>query len=105
MAKSETKRIVSLKASSIAMFEGVFAAILGLGIAILHSLQTTVDIAEQTQSVFKGLAFGMAAGIVSVIVLPLVYFGIGWVIGYIHGFIFNVVAANSDGIVLNVEDA
>lgn len=98
------RRITGIKSSSLALFEGVLGSIIGLGVAILYSLNTTIEYTEQTESIFRGLAFGAAAGIVSIIVLPLVYFAFGWVIGYLHGFIFNVVAENSDGIVLRMED-
>ena len=106
MASSKgNRRITGVKSSTLALFYGVFGAILGLGIAILYSLRTTVEFTEQTESVFRGLAFGATAGIVSIIVLPLIYFAFGWVLGYIHGFIFNVVAENSEGIIFRMEDA
>ncbi len=104
MAKKGNKKVVGIKSSTLAVFEGTFMGILGLGVAILHSLRATVDVANETQSVLGGLAFGLATGIVSIIVLPLVYFGIGWVFGYLHGFIFNVVAETSGGLVLRLED-
>src|SRR6056297_3817934 len=99
MAKNKgNRRITGIKSSTLALFEGVLGSIIGLGIAIMFSLNTTIDYTEQTDSVFRGLAFGATAGIVSIIVLPLIYFAFGWVIGYIHGFIFNVVAENSEGL-------
>ena len=104
MAKKGNKKVVGIKSSTLAVFEGTFMGILGLGVAILHSLRATVDVASETQSVLGGLAFGLTTGIVSIIVLPLVYFGIGWVFGYLHGFIFNVVAETSGGLVLRLED-
>lgn len=106
MVKKTTNntRIVGVKSSTVAMFEGVFAAVLGLGVAILYSLQNSVDIATQTQSVLGGLVFGMAAGIVSIIVIPLVYFGLGFIVGYVHGFVFNVIAESSGGLVFRMED-
>ena len=104
MAKKTNKKVVGIKSSTLAMFEGTFMGILGFGVAILHSLRTTVDVAGETQSVFSGLAFGLATGIVSIVVLPLVYFGIGWVIGYLHGFIFNVVAETSGGLLIRLDD-
>lgn len=104
MANKMNKRIVGIKTSTLATFEGTFLGIIGLGIAILHSLRTTVDIANETQSVLSGLAFGLATGIVSVIVLPLIYFGIGYLFGLMHGFIFNVVAESSGGLLLRIED-
>lgn len=104
MAKKNNVRITGVKASTVAMFEGVFASIIGLGIAIMFSLNATIDYTEATDSVLRGLAFGATAGIVSIIVLPLVYFALGWVVGYIHGFIFNVVSESSEGIVVRTED-
>ncbi len=103
MAKKNNTRITGVKSSSIAMFEGVFGSIIGLGIAIMYSLNTTVEYTEATDSVFAGLALGATAGIVSIIVLPFVYFALGWVTGYIHGFMFNVLAENSEGIVIRTE--
>ncbi len=104
MANKTNKRVLGIKSSTLAVFEGTFLGIIGLGIAILHSLRTTVEIAESTQSVLSGLAFGLATGVVSIIVLPLIYFGIGWIFGLMHGFIFNVVAETSGGLVIRLED-
>jgi hypothetical protein len=104
MAKKSNTRVVGVKSSTLATFIGSFWGIMGLGVAILHSLRTTIDVAESTQSVIGGLAFGLATGVISIIVLPLIYFGIGWVFGYLWGFIFNVVAETSGGLVLRIED-
>ena len=104
MAKAKATRVVGVNASTVATFEGTLSAIIGLGVAILHSLRSTIDIAAETQSVLSGFAFGLATGIVSIILLPLIYFGIGWLFGYLHGFIFNVVADSSGGIELSVRE-
>src|SRR3989344_7640924 len=104
MAKIRDSKAVGVKASSVAMYSGTFWGIIGLGIAVLHSLRNTVDYARATESLLTGLAFGLAIGIVSILVLPLVYFAIGWVIGLVQGWIFNVVATNSGGITFRVED-
>jgi len=104
MAKKSNTRVVGIKSSTLATFIGSFWGIIGLGVAILHSLRTTIEIAESTQSVIGGLAFGLATGVVSIIVLPLIYFGLGWVVGYVWGFVFNVVADTSGGLVLRIED-
>lgn len=104
MAKSRSLKVTGVKASTLAMFEGTFAGVIGLGVAILYSLNTTVKLANSTNSVLTGLAFGITAGIVSILVLPFIYFGIGWVVGYLHGFIFNVIVTSSGGIGLDVED-
>lgn len=104
MAKSSTKKLTGLRAGSVAMFEGTFAAIVGLGVAILYSLSNTVELAKSTSSVLTGLAFGVTTGVVAIIVVPLVYFALGWVVGYVHGFVFNLVAGASGGIDLHLED-
>ena len=104
MAKSSTKKLTGLKASSVAMFEGTFAAIVGLGVAVLYSLAGTIELAKSTSSVLTGMAFGLTAGVVAIVVVPLVYFALGWVVGYVHGFVFNVVAGTSGGIDLEFEE-
>jgi uncharacterized membrane protein len=105
MAKRNNKRIVGIKSSTLANFYGALFALVGLVVAILHSLRSSVDVAQETQSVLSGLVFGLAAGFVAVIIVPLIYYAIGWVIGYFHGFIFNVVAESSEGLVLRIVDS
>lgn len=103
MAKKITMKVTAVRASSIAMFEGTLASVIGLGVAILFSLGKTVAVAESTNSVLTGFAFGISAGIVSIILLPLIYFGIGWLVGYVHGWLFNVIARSSGGITVDTE--
>jgi hypothetical protein len=98
MAKVSNQRVVGIKSSSLAMFEGAFGAVIGLGIAILYSLRSTVEVAQATDSLLSGLVFGLAAGALSIIVIPFVYFGIGWIVGYLHGFVFNVISETSGGL-------
>lgn len=104
MAKQSTKRVVRINPSSLATFQGVFWSILGLGVAILRSLEASVDIANSTDSLLNGMVFGMAAGMVSIIVVPLIYFGFGWLIGYLQGWVFNVVLGASGGLLFDQED-
>ena len=105
MASSNiNKKIVQVRATSLATFEGTFAAILGLGVAIIYSLNTTIDIAASTNSVLKGMAFGLTAGIISIIVLPFIYFAFGWLIGLIHGWIFNIFLGASGGVAFQLDD-
>lgn len=104
MARSYNKRIISIKPTSIAMLQGTFASIIGLWVAIVFSLNTTVDIANSTQSVLAGLTFGVASGAAAIIVVPLVYFGIGWIIGLIQGLIINFVVESSGGIEVELTD-
>lgn len=104
MTSKMNKKVVGVKSATWANFVGAFWSIIGLGVAIMHSLRTTVDFAAETESLLSGLAFGTAVGIVSIIVLPLVYFAFGWVIGYVQAFVFNVVAETSGGIVFRLDD-
>lgn len=104
MSKVNKKRIVGIKPTTFAMFQGTFAALVGFGIAILYSLKESFAVTEQTSSVLTGLAFGLSVGIVSMFVLPLIYFAFGWLVGLIQGWLFTVVASVSGGIVVDLED-
>ena len=98
------KQVVGLRASSVGLFVGTLWSIVGLGVAILHSLRGSVAFAQETQSILTGLAFGVVAGFVSIIVVPIVYFGLGWIVGYVHGWIFNVISEKSGGIEVKLAD-
>ena len=104
MAKLESKRVVSLKPTSVAMFQGAFAAVLGLGVAIFYSVRATLGLADETNSLLARLMFGMSVGLFSLIVLPLMYFAIGWVPGLVQGWFYNVVLGASGGVVVGLED-
>jgi hypothetical protein len=103
-AKKNNIRVIGIKSSSLATFVGSFMSIIGLGVAVVHSLRATIDIAESTQGVLAGLAFGFATGVVSIVVLPIIYFIIGYIFGALHAFVFNLVAESSGGLVLVTED-
>lgn len=90
--------ITGVKAGTIALFEGAFAAVIGLLIATLYSLRVTFELTEETNSVLAGLSLGLLTGAIGMIVLPFVYFAIGWLVGYLHGVIFNAVIGMSGGI-------
>ncbi len=90
--------ITGIKPETIALFEGTLAAAIGLFVAIMFALRTTINLSQETNSVLAGLSFGIAAGAVSIILLPLVYFAIGWLVGYLHGAVFNAVVRMSGGI-------
>lgn len=104
MAKVSDKKIVRLSAWSLANLMGTFTAIIGLGVAILHSLDSVIDVTEATDSLLRGLAFGLATGIVSIIVVPLIYFAIGWLVGLIQGWVYNVVLGAAGGLEFTLED-
>lgn len=104
MAKTSQKRVTNIKATTWAAFQGTLAGVIGLGVAILHSIDSVATVADATDSVLSGLAFGLATGIVSVIVLPLIYFAIGWVVGIVQGWVFNFILGAAGGISFELED-
>lgn len=103
MAKEVAQNIVGIKPSTVALLEATFGAVIGLGIAVLRSLEASIAFGQETSSVLAGLSFGVASGIVLVIVLPLVYFGIGWLLGYINGWVLNFIVRTSGGVVVYTE--
>ena len=104
MAKSESKRLISIKPTTWALFQGSFASVIGLGVAILYSLRGTIKVAANTDSVLTGMAFGLAAGIISIIVLPLVYFAFGWLVGLVQAWVYNTILGISGGVVFHTTD-
>lgn len=96
--------IVGVKPSTIAMFEGVLAAVVGFSVAVLFSLRATIQLSQETSSVLTGMTFGVATGIVSIIVVPLIYFALGWLIGWLHGAIFNAIVKRTDGLVFYTKE-
>lgn len=105
MAKSENnKRLLGVKPTSYAMVVGTYWSIVGLGVAILNSIKSTVEMSAATDSVLAGLTFGVAAGVVSLVVIPFVYFAMGWLIGVVQGFVLNYIVRNSGGVVITLED-
>lgn len=104
MAKTTTRRVTRIHATTLATFQGTFASLIGLGVAILFSLQTTIQTAQATESVLRGMAFGLTAGVISIIVLPFVYFVFGWVIGLLQAWVYNAVLGAAGGIVFDLQD-
>jgi hypothetical protein len=98
------KRVVSVKPTSIATYQGVFAAVIGLAAAILFSLRNSLDIAQSTESLLAGLTLGIVSGALAIFVVPLIYFGIGWLIGLMQGLVLNFLIEASDGIEVRLED-
>lgn len=98
------KSVINVKPTSVAMLEAVFGAIVGLTIAILFSLRSTVDIADSTGSVLAGLSFGLAGGALAILIVPLVYFGIGWIVGLVHGFVLNLLIETAGGVDIRLVD-
>ena len=63
-SSAEHLTVVGIKPESLALFEGVLAMVIGLFIAILFALRTTINLTQETNSLLSGLTFGLGAGIV-----------------------------------------
>ena len=99
----DTVRVVGIKPSSVAMLQGTLSMLFGMVAAILFSISSTVHWAQETDSVLRGLTFGIASGFIAIIAVPIVYFAIGWVLGWIQGFLLNALVSMSGGLVLKTE--
>jgi hypothetical protein len=86
-------RVSRVNATSLAMFEGTFAAVIGfaVGLAAWFSLAFTYTAA--TDSLLRGMLFGLQPGFVALILATILYFVAGWVVGLVHGGLFNLVAS------------
>lgn len=101
--KQDSVKVVGIKASTLALFQGTFGAVIGFVAAVLFAFRATIHLTQSTESLLGGLTFGLSAGIVSVVVMPFVYFALGWVTGYIQGWVFNWLARSSGGIEILTE--
>jgi hypothetical protein len=93
-------RVTGVKASTLAMFEGLFAAVIGFAVSVAAWIGLTAHYASATNSLLKGLLFGLAPGLLAVFVTTIVYFAVGWVVGIVHGWLFNLVSGWMTGIVV-----
>jgi hypothetical protein len=98
------KRVISVKPTSVAIYQGIFASIIGLSAAVLSSLRNSIEIAENTENLLAGLTLGVATGTLAILVVPLIYFGIGWIIGLVQGLVLNFLIEASGGIEVRLED-
>ncbi len=106
MAKPTTSllRITGLKATTLGMLQGTFFSLLGLVVAVSYSISAVATFTESTESVLRGLTFGLAHGFVAIIIVPLIYFVAGWVLGFLYGVIINALLESSGGLVLKTEN-
>lgn len=106
MAKSTTSllRVTGLKATTLGMLQGTFFALVGLVVAVSYSFTSIVKFTESTESILRGMTFGVAHGIIAILVIPLVYFFVGWIIGFLYGVIINALLESSGGLVLKTEN-
>jgi vacuolar-type H+-ATPase subunit I/STV1 len=85
------------------MLQGTTFFLVGLMVAITHTVSSTVQWAESTESVLRGLALGLAGGFIAIVCVPLIYFAIGWVLGSLQGIIINALVSISGGIVVETQ--
>jgi hypothetical protein len=100
MEQHREVRINNIKATSLAMFEGAFAALIGFAVAVAAWIGLTAHYTAATDSLLKGMLFGLAPGLLAVIVDTLIYFAAGWIVGLVHGWLFNMVSGMMRGIVV-----
>ncbi len=107
MAKKNGKslRVIGIKASSVGMLQGTFFSLLGFVAAISYTVSASARFAESTESMLRGMTFGLAHGFVAIIIVPVIYFIGGWVLGTLYGWILNALLGSSGGLVLKTEDA
>ena len=93
-------RVTGVRATTLAMFEGLFAAVIGFLVSVAAWIGLTAHYTAATNSLLKGLLFGLAPGLLAVFVTTIIYFAVGWVVGIVHGWLFNVVSGWMTGIVV-----
>ncbi len=98
--KTSGLRIVGVKPTTVGMLQGTTFFLVGLMVAITHTVSSTVQWAESTESVLRGLALGLAGGFIAIVCVPIIYFAIGWVLGSLQGIIINAIVGISGGIVV-----
>ena len=98
--KTSGLRIVGVKPTTVGMLQGTTFFLVGLMVAITHTIGSTVRWAESTESVLRGLALGLAGGFIAIVCVPIIYFAIGWVLGSLQGIIINAIVGISGGIVV-----
>ncbi len=101
--KTSGLRIVGVKPTTVGMLQGTTFFLVGLMVAITHTVSSTVQWAESTESVLRGLALGLAGGFIANVCVPLSYFAIGWVLGSLQGVIINALVSISGGIVVETQ--
>lgn len=97
-------RVIGIKPSTVGALQGTLFALVGLVTAIGYSMSKSIDFAETTDSVLRGLTFGLAHGFVSILVVPVIYFAVGWLIGFLQGFVLNALVHLSGGLVVKTEE-
>ena len=93
-----------MKPTSVALFVGTFGALVGVIIAFLALINSTIFYTNNTNSFFAGLLYGVGVGIFALLLVPAFYFAVGWILGWLDGIILNAVLRTSGGIEMGVTD-
>jgi hypothetical protein len=88
-------RVSRVNLGTLAVFEGLSAAVVGFVVTILAWISTGVAWPASVETVLRGLQFGMVPGLGAVILGTIIYFLAGLVLGYVHGGLFNMVLGTS----------
>lgn len=96
-------RVVGVKATTIGTLQGTLFALVGLVTAITFSASKSAHLVSETDSLLRGLTFGLASGFIVIISLPIIYFAIGWVIGWLQGIVLNIIVSLAGGVVFKTE--
>jgi hypothetical protein len=98
-------RIVGVNVGSIAMFEGLFLGLIGFVVALAAWLGLTYHYTVATNSLLRGMLWGLAPGLGALILDTIIYFVAGLILGLIHGGLFNLVTSWMGGIGVATRDA
>ncbi|MCX6728655.1 MAG: hypothetical protein NTV39_02720 [Candidatus Saccharibacteria bacterium] len=96
--------IKKVRTSSLAGFYAVGFGIVGFVLGALWAMSATIHFGAETQSVLKGLAFGLTAGFLELFFVTVVYAMIGAIVGFVNALIFNLISMSSGGITINVKE-
>jgi len=86
-------RVSRVGLGSLALFEGLLAAVLGFVVSVLAWISTATSWTASTEVTLRGLLFGLTPGLGAVILGTIIYFVAGLIIGYVHGALFNLTAS------------
>jgi accessory gene regulator protein AgrB len=97
-------RITRLNMGTTALFVGLFAAVMGLGISIAAWILSSGGSTSVVYAVLRGLTFGFHPGLGALILSVIYYFIGGVVAGYVSAAAFNLVASWMGGVELASRD-
>ncbi len=96
--------IVKVRLGSLAGFYAAGFGIVGFIISLLYAMSASLHFGIETESLLKGLVFGVTAGLVQVFFITVMYAIIGAVVGFVQALIFNLISLTSGGIIITTKD-